>query len=262
MKKGQTSVRGGIQDFLCPFQNLKITQGAGDRPIHMGTKAVDVRGASAGLKEAYYAPCDVKCVWVYPSNGQAMWQSINKVRCANGYVGIVTFMTAHDNSFNAKVGQIVKQGTQLGNMGNKGNASGVHCHIECTQSNNTTWAKNGYGIYNFPTETDLDDMCFMDGTNIIDGRNANWRYLKDVPVNEGTTGKKLILPASADTWRVYPLDKAPKVGNEVGFLYPSKFGGLEYEILGTPQSNVATIQTRDYGRVNIYIAPSTGAIIK
>lgn len=74
--------------------------------------------------------------------------------------------------------------------------------------------------------------------------------------------KTVTLPASASSWRVYPTNKAPVVGNECGYLYPSKFGGLTYDILATPQTDVVTIQTRDYGRVNIYVAKSTGAIIK
>lgn len=190
-----------------------------------------------------------------------MWQSTEKVRCANGYVGIVTFMTVHDDSFNAYVGMKLKQGEQLGNMGTKGNATGVHCHIEISQSADTSWKKNGYGIYNFNTEAYADDTFFMDGTNILKGLYGKWKYLKDVPVGS-STGKTLYLPATADKWRVYPLDKAPVVGNEKGFLFPSKFGGLNYAIVSMPQSNVAIIDTRDYGRVQIYVDPSTGAVIK
>lgn len=74
--------------------------------------------------------------------------------------------------------------------------------------------------------------------------------------------KILLLPSTATQWRVYPLNVDPVVGNECGLLYPSKFGGLQYEILDTPQPNVATIQTRDYGKVNIWIAQDTGAIVK
>lgn len=77
-----------------------------------------------------------------------------------------------------------------------------------------------------------------------------------------TSKKKLYLPKTAKSWRVYPTNKAPVVGNEVGYLYPSKFGGLTYDILATPQKDVVTIQTRDYGKVNIYVAASTGAVIK
>lgn len=261
MKRGQTSRRNGIQDFLCPFENFWITQ-VENVGTHKGTKAIDVASGTAGKREAYYAPCDVVCKWVYPSSGQAMWQSAEKVRCANGYVGIVTFMTVHDDSFNAYVGMKLKQGEQLGNMGTKGNATGVHCHIEVSQSADTSWKKNSYGIYNFNTEAYVDDTFIMDGTNILKGLNGKWKFLKDVPDGSSTTGKTLYLPATADKWRVYPLDKAPTVGNEVGFLLPSKFGGLQYDILAMPQSNVATIQTRDYGKVNIYVDPSTGAVIK
>lgn len=74
--------------------------------------------------------------------------------------------------------------------------------------------------------------------------------------------KTVTLPASVSSWRVYPTNKAPVIGNECGYLYPSKFGGLTYDILATPQTDVVTIQTRDYGKVNIYVAKSTGAIIK
>ena len=79
--------------------------------------------------------------------------------------------------------------------------------------------------------------------------------------NIGTT-QKVYLPAAATSWRIYPLDKQPTKGNECGYLKPSKFGGLEYDILGWSMKDVAIIQTRDYGKVQIYIAPSTGAIIK
>lgn len=80
--------------------------------------------------------------------------------------------------------------------------------------------------------------------------------------NTSSKKKTVTLPASASRWRVYPTNKAPVIGNECGYLYPSKFGGLTYDILATPQTDVVTIKTRDYGKVNIYVAKSTGAIIK
>lgn len=71
--------------------------------------------------------------------------------------------------------------------------------------------------------------------------------------------KYVQLPKSSDSWRVYPLGKSPVKGNEKGFLNPKKFNGLEYEILDTPQAYVYTIKTGDFGKVNIYAHPSTGA---
>lgn len=189
MKKGQTSVRNGIQDFLCPFTDMNITQGS-NYGTHAGTMANDVASGTAGYKAPYYAPCDCKLIWCDSANGQGMWQSLNKVRFANGNIAYATFVTAHDNTFDAKVGQIVKQGQQLGNMGDKagngGKAYGVHCHIEIAQNKYTisNWQKNSQGIYCFPKEYDTDASYFMDGTNIINGMGGSWKYLKDVPVEE------------------------------------------------------------------------------
>lgn len=188
MQKGQTSRRGGIQDFLCPFTDVYITQGS-NMGTHRGTMANDVRGAYSGVKYPYYAPCDCKLIWRDVSNGQGMWQSLEKVRFANGNIDYATFVTAHDETFDAQIGQVVRQGEQLGNMGAKHNggtkATGVHCHIEIAQHKYdiSNWKKNRYDIYCFPNETDTDDCYFMDNTNIIYGMGGNWKYLSQIPVN-------------------------------------------------------------------------------
>lgn len=101
----------------------------------------------------------------------------------------------------------------------------------------------------------------------IGGKRFDANELKRDFASNGTkqainSGKKLYLPSDAKTWRVYPLNKKPTKGNECGLLKPSKFGGLEYDIIRYSQSDVAVIQTRDFGQVQIYIAKSTGAIVK
>ncbi|MCY9083726.1 LysM peptidoglycan-binding domain-containing protein [Bacillus inaquosorum] len=78
-----------------------------------------------------------------------------------------------------------------------------------------------------------------------------------------SSGKKYVyLPASAESWRIYPTNKAPVKGNECGYLRPKKFGGLKYEVLANPQTDVYTIKTDQFGQVNIYAAKSTGATVK
>ena len=166
----------------------------------MGIMAIDVRGAESGVRYPYYAPATVKCIKTYPVSGQVMWQTVNNVRCSNGYVGKVTFMTVHDDSMDAYPGLIVPQGNQLGNMGTKGNATGVHCHIECSQSGDTSWFKNKYGNYMFNYEHDPEDVFFMDNTKILNGI-GNWKYLKDVPVGEAVDqilhkGSKVQIPGT------------------------------------------------------------------
>ena len=184
MYKGQKSVRGGIEDFLCPFTDMYITQGGGGNYSHKGTYANDVRGRVAGITYAYYAPCTSKCIKTYPESGQVMWQSTSKVRFSNGRIDYATYMTVHDDTMDAYPGLIVPQGNQLGNMGTKGNATGVHCHIEVSQSNDTTWTKNEYGIYHFNKEYPLDDCYFVDYTNLLYAPFGNWRTTGDSPLIE------------------------------------------------------------------------------
>lgn len=263
MYKGQKSSRGGYQDFLCPFTDMYITQGSNSAYSHKGIMANDVRGAVAGVRYPYYAPCDVKCVRTYPESGQAMWQSTSKVRFSNERIDFATFMTVHDNSFDARVGQIVRQGQQLGNMGNKGNATGVHCHIEVSQSKDTSWTKNRYGIYHFNNEYDLDDCYFVDNTNILQGMGGNWRKTNNVPVQSDADAKKnyVNLPSSISSWNVYRINAAPVRKNAIGSLNPKKFGGLSYYVYEYRDNNTtAVINTQNYGKVKIYIQGTCATI--
>ena len=229
MYKGQKSIRGGIEDFLCPFTDMFITQGSHQYPTHMGIMANDVRGLQPGVEYPYYAPCTCKCLWIYAPYGQSMWQSVNNVRCANGYVGKVTFMICHDNTQDCYVGQVVKQGIQLGNMGDKGYATGVHCHIQTEQGDDIAWYKNSYGIYQFNNEVDLDDMYFVDGTNIIDGAGGNWKNTSDVPVGEVVdqilhVGSHVEIPGRFEVIEVNAKDNTAKV----------RIDGQDYWISCTP----------------------------
>lgn len=76
------------------------------------------------------------------------------------------------------------------------------------------------------------------------------------------TTKKLYLPASADTWRVYRVKGPYTVGNEIHLLTPKKFGGLTYDIVGNPAKDIYLIDTDVKGRVAIYAGPGTGAVVK
>lgn len=263
MKKGQKSVRGGIEDFLCPFTDMYITQGSNGGYSHRGIMANDVRGSQVGVRYAYYAPCTCKCVRTYTSSGQVMWQSTNKVRFANGRIDYATFMTVHDDTMDAKIGQVVPQGNQLGNMGTKGNATGVHCHIEISQSADTSWTKNQYGIYHFNNEYDLDDCYFVDNTNILNGMGGNWRTTDKVPVQSSADSQKnyVNLPPSISSWSFYDINEAPVKKNANGSLNPKKFGGLSYYVHEyRDNGTTAVIQTQQFGKVKIYIKGTCATI--
>lgn len=248
MYKGQKSVRGGIQDFLCPFTDMYITQGSNSAFSHKGIMANDVRGLEPGVRYPYYAPCDVVCKAIYTESGQSMWQSTEKVRCANANITYVTFQIAHDDSQDCYVGQVVEQGNQLGNMGTKGNATGVHCHIQTEQGSDTSWYKNQYGNYQFNNEVDLDDMYFVDNTNIIEGMGGNWRTTGDVPVS---SEKYINLPEWIEERNIYDSNK-----NQFATIKPAKFGGLSYKVYSI-DGEFAEIETVDYGRCYVKITDST-----
>ena len=162
------------------------------------------------------------------SSGNISYGNCVKIAHGDGYETLY----AHMSRVNVSNGQHVSKGQVIGYMGNSGNAYGAHLHFEVR--------KNGSRINPIP---------YLDS---------------NLPNNSAvgqTTGKHLHLPADAETWRVYPLNKAPVKGNECAFIKPAKFGGLDYDIISFSQPDVAVIKTRDFGTVQIYVAPSTGAII-
>lgn len=248
MYKGQKSVRGGIEDFLCPFTDMYITQGSNSPYSHKGIMANDVRGTEPGVRYHIYAPCDIKCVRTYAESGQAMWQSLNKVRFANGRIDYATFMVAHDNSMDSYPGLTISQGESFFQMGDKGNATGVHTHIQISQSGDTSWYQNQYGIYQFNNEYDTDDCYFVDNTNIIEGMGGNWRTTGDVPVS---SEKYINLPEWIEERNIYDSNK-----NQFATIKPAKFGGLSYKVYSI-DGEFAEIETVDYGRCYVKITDST-----
>lgn len=251
MLKGQISIRNGIEDVLCPFTDWYCTQGANESFSHKGSEANDIIGKEAGIKYPYYAPVSVKCININRKYAFVWWQSINKVRLADGSIDYVTFLCGHDNTIDCYIGQVVNQGQQLGNMGNAGNAKGIHAHIEVGRGIQTTWIPNKYGVYCIPNQIPLEKVFFMDNTNILLGI-ANWKYLKDISV---INNKKYInLSPKADTWRFYDLGVKPIVSNTKGVLKPSNFKGLSYTIYDYEDNgNTVIIETSQFGKVKIFI---------
>lgn len=81
------------------------------------------------------------------------------------------------------------------------------------------------------------------------------------PTPKKVKTKKLHLPATAKTWRVYKPNGPYTVGNEIHLLTPSAFGGITYDILQEKGGHVYIINTSVKGKVAIYAGPETGAKI-
>lgn len=182
MNKGQVSIRNGIEDILFPMSYCRITQGDNEG-THLGTYASDLAGIDTGI-DNLYAPVTLKCVALNPSDGNASWwQSINKVRFADGSIDYLTMMILHDNNL-SKIGLIVKQGEILAKEGTTGKAIGNHLHVEFAKGKfKKKYERNKQGVWHLPNNLAIEKVCFMDNTNIILGI-ADWKYLKDIKVNK------------------------------------------------------------------------------
>lgn len=319
-----------MEKILFPVKIMDITQGMDGKVSHRGTKAIDCGWVNEENKKLYAPFTGIVKQINHDSNG--IWfQSKEKVLFADGTVDYATVKTIHDNDISDLfVGKEIKQGEYYYKMGNKGNATGIHVHIEISRGHVTGYKpKNQYGNYEMPNTINVyDGFCLKDDAVVRDGKGYAWKYARDIkelentskfkigddviingnlykssnedvasgtienritkitryvagtkhPYNtagdlgwmnesdiklyQGETKETLYLPATAKSWNVYPMDKQPVVGNECGKLLPGKFGGLTYDILGWTTKNTAVIKTRDFGKVQIYVAPTTGAVIK
>lgn len=200
---------------------------------------------------------------------------------------------AHLDSVSVKKGQTVQQGKVVGRQGSTGTrVTGSHLHYEIRKKSSPSlgWIDDPQAKTLDPTKYLNDYYAAEVGENvyvvkagdtlskIAVAHNTTVRVLVQLnnikDKNKITVGQRIklpgvtmkrevvYLPMSESNWRVYPTNVAPVKGNEIGYLNPMKFGGLQYEILDKPQANVVTIQTQDFGRVNIYVHPSTGAVIR
>lgn len=180
MKRNNKSVINGIENFLLPVENLRVTQ-ADNEGTHAGTFATDVAG-----REPVFMPFTGVLKFIDdPRNGNAIvLQSVNKVRFANGRVDYGKIMIVHDNDRTGwNVGATYQQGMQIAVGGDAGNAQGAHSHIEVGYGVYTkAYDKNPQGVYHMPNNMPMEEACFADDTN-KSGRNAetwNWRYTNQV----------------------------------------------------------------------------------
>ncbi len=116
-------------NFICPVLNARLTSPFGWRNIGRGKEwhqGVDLASPIAGLKVPIYASASGEVVWSAPLSTYG-----NSVRVLHKIDG-KTFETnyAHLDRIMVNKGQVVKQGQQIGVMGNTGGSFGVHLHFE------------------------------------------------------------------------------------------------------------------------------------
>ena len=179
-----------MEKILFPVKIMKITQGMNGGYSHKGTKAIDCGWVNEENKKVY-APFTGKIVQI-KSDSHAVWlQSVDKVMFADGTIDYATVRTVHDNNVSdLYVGKIVKQGDNYYKMGNYGNATGVHLHLEIAKGHVKGYApKNKYGNYEMPNTINVYDGFFItDETVIQDGEDYPWKNVKEVQEMEFKKG--------------------------------------------------------------------------
>lgn len=271
MKPNQKLVQGDTQVALFPMEHLRITQGRYNNFSHKGYNAYDLAGKDGGI-DLMYAPFDLKVEWV--DNGKhktgAVFSNATPIIMANGrkqQPRTVMMMLWHANTIrNLKVGSIIKQGQEFYSEGTAGMATGNHVHIELSYG---TYA-GGYPLFKLSNgywtlkgkELNIEDCFYMNDTTVLNALGYKFKTYNGKtdtkPNKTKPKGKEyVVLDKSVDRWGMYRLGVQPVSRNIFNHLRPKKFGGLEYEILGRPYPNTVTIQTQQFGKVNIWIGPTT-----
>ena len=246
-----------MEKAMYPSPYIRITQ-ADHVGSHRDSYAVDEAGSDGGI-DYLVAPFTGVIKKIYTSDGNEVWlESTNQVQFADGTVDYMTILFCHDNDVsNLKVGQVIKQGQRFYEEGTKGNAQGNHCHFECARGkcSGTGWHKNSAGYWSINNSKKVSECLFIDDSyHVMDTKGYNFKNTKEISQTTGDTRNYINLSPKADTWAFYRVGDAPVKKNAIGNLKPSKFGGLSYYIYQYCDNNTtAVIQTRDFGKVKIYI---------
>lgn len=236
MKKGKTyKDSNGIEYMMHPCTRMYISQGS-RQWSHSGCMANDVTNECPSTnKSPYYAGATMKCMGVYPEAGQSWWQTCDLkgnqkavwIKGPNGSKRkeVVNLMFAHDDTLNCFQGQIIPQGSQIGNMGVKGIGTGIHVHIQVGIGNVQWGAVKGsfsyqgktYPCYGFTNEPyDLDDIFFIDDTEILNGAGGDWKKIpKSTSTTTTSTASKPATQTTSTTKKEEWVDDIVRVGDTV-----------------------------------------------
>lgn len=175
----------GKQVALFPLEAFYIIQPWWDTYSHEGGQtyyATDFtpynREGQRIFRAPCYAPVDIRLLWKESQNCVALWQSVEKVRFADGsldYLGIIVY---HDNDIQtnnySNIGDIKRQGEIFNRSGTGGNVTGDHLHLETGKGEVNL---NDYR-YHFKDNSSCkrikpDEALFINDTRIIPSQYDN-----------------------------------------------------------------------------------------
>lgn len=287
------------------FEGYRITSPYGNRrnPLGRGTEfhaGIDLVKAHQAPIKAFTGGEVLHAGWGQPGTGLGGYGNVVVIKDRKGSAHIY----GHLDSVTVKKGQKVKQGQTIGRQGKtpENMVTGSHLHYEVRKTTSPSYgwtsdktkstyeptaylktfyaenkqSKNGsYTTYTVKAGDNLTKIAAAFNTTVDELVKLN--NIKDknlivvgqkINIPQSEPREYIKLPASAKSWLVYKLNRpavAADTRNHAGRLSPSKFGGLEYEVLEWETPNVvAVIQTRDFGKVKIFVDPkrTSAKIIK
>jgi murein DD-endopeptidase MepM/ murein hydrolase activator NlpD len=159
----------GLTEFAKSPQGKQFYKGfaGGIHPgLDFGTRD---KNDNAGIKSKVYSSCDGKVVKAGPDGG---WGNHVEVQCADGW----NRQYAHLSSVAVKVGQEVKRGDHIGNVGSTGSSTAVHLHYGHRQYDYIRFR----WVYRDPS-IDLEDVIIKEPkpitSKLIKGNKTNSVYI-------------------------------------------------------------------------------------
>ena len=148
---------------------------------HKDTKAIDFGVLNPYKDTKLTAPFDGKVVFVdsQAKGGGIAFESLEKVKYANGYEDYMTLWTGHDNK-PPKLGTIFKQGEYYSDMGTAGGVD-IHCHLETIKGRfKMTKSVTSMGSYKFENTIEPYNALFLKDNTIIKKTKYNWKKEGDI----------------------------------------------------------------------------------
>ena len=167
---------------------------------HKDTKAIDFGVLNPYKDTKLTAPFDGKVVFVdsQAKGGGIAFESLEKVKFANGFEDYMTLWTGHDNK-PPKLGTIFKQGEYYSDMGTAGGVD-IHCHLETIKGRfKMTKSVTSMGSYKFENTIEPYNALFLKDNTIIKKTKYNWKkegdiiLMSDVERNEELPQIKVIV---------------------------------------------------------------------
>ena len=157
----------GYEVMLFPFEVMYISQG-----VHDGF-CLDFIGWNATTniriyKCPYYAPCSCTCVAKGSGGDWVVFNSDDKVWCADGTLRYVNWQQGHDDT-PCNVGDHFNQGDLIGHTGTTGRVRGDHLHFNTAVGHYMGWTD-----HHLVASIDIWECGYVDDTVMYRPRTYNW----------------------------------------------------------------------------------------